>query len=195
MMVFTVVSGTATGQVPYKVNDKVDDFSLKNIDGRMVSLANYTDARGFIIIFTCNHCPYAMAYEERIMALDLKYRDEGWPVIAINPNDPDIVPDDGFEEMKARAKERGFTFPYLFDEHQKVYPRFGATRTPHVFIVQKKANKMILRYIGAIDDNYTDVTAVKEHYVEEVINALQAGTESPYTVTKAIGCTIKHKKE
>ena len=100
----------------YKVRDVATDFKLKNVDGKMVSLKDYKEAKGFIVIFTCNHCPFAKAYEDRIVALDKKYKKLGYPVIAINPNNPAVQPDDSYELMITRAKEKGFTFPYLFDE-------------------------------------------------------------------------------
>ena len=116
----------------YNVGDKAIDFKLKNIDDKYVSMADYPDAKGFIVIFTCNHCPFSVAYEDRIIDIDLKYKELGYPVIAINPNDPALVPADSFEEMKKRAAEKEFTFPYLFDDGQKVFPVYGATRTPHI---------------------------------------------------------------
>lgn len=175
----------------YKIGDTATDFSLMNVDDKNVSLANYTDAKGFVVIFTCNHCPYAVAYEDRINALDKKYKSLGYPVIAINPNDPVKQPQDSFELMKVRAKEKGFTFPYLFDNGQKIYPQYGATKTPHVFILQKTENGNIVQYIGAIDDNYDDASAVEEKYVENAVDALLAGNEVAVKETKAIGCTIK----
>jgi peroxiredoxin len=177
----------------YAVGDKAADFKLKNIDGKMVSLADYTAAKGFIVVFTCNHCPYAKAYESRIIALDKKYKDKGYPVIAINPNDPAVNADDSYVKMQERAKEKGFTFPYLFDEGQKIYPVYGATKTPHVFILQKSGADLIVKYIGAIDDNHEDETAVKNKYVEGAIDALMAGKKPDPEATKAIGCTIKTK--
>lgn len=188
---FTYKTNATTG---YAIGDAAADFSLKNIDGKMVSLADFKDAKGFIVVFTCNHCPYAKAYEDRLVALDKKYKTQGYPVIAINPNDPAVNAEDSYEKMQERAKEKGFTFPYLFDEGQKIYPIFGATRTPHVFILQKDGAKNVVKYIGAIDDNHEDESAVKTKYVEGAVDALIAGkTPNPET-TKAIGCTIKAKK-
>lgn len=175
----------------YKIGETVMDFKLKNIDNRMVSLSDYTNAKGFIVIFTCNECPYSVAYEDRIIALDKKYKGMGYPVIAINPNNPKVVPGDGFDEMKTRAQEKGFTFPYLFDEGQKVYPKFGATKTPHVFVLQKEAGNMMLKYKGAIDDSSRSPEGVKVKYVENAVDALLAGKEIKQTSTKAIGCSIK----
>lgn len=173
----------------YKIGDKIEDFSLRNIDNKMVSLSDYKDAKGFIIVFTCNHCPYSIANEDRIIAINNKYKPKGFPVVAINPNDPKVSRGDSFEEMKIRAHDKGFTFPYLFDEGQKVYPKFGATKTPHVFIVT--ANDMKVQYIGAIDNSSRDETKVTEKYVENAVDALLADKKIVKTETRAIGCSIK----
>lgn len=173
----------------YKIGDKIEDFSLKNTNDKMVSLSDYKDAKGFIIVFTCNRCPYSIANEDRIIALDKKYKKLGFPVISINPNDPVASPADNFEKMKIRADEKGFTFPYLFDEGQKVYPKFGATKTPHVYIVT--ANDMKVQYIGAIDNSSRDADKVTEKYVENALDALLAGKKIEKTETRAIGCSIK----
>ncbi len=178
----------------YKIGDVATDFSLIGTDDKKHSLSDLADAKGFIVIFTCNHCPYAQAYEERIIALDQQYKTLGYPVVAINPNDPVVQPEDGLGLMKIRAKEKGFTFPYLLDEGQKIYPKYGATKTPHVFILQKEEGKNIVKYIGAIDDNYEDASQVSEKYVEKAVNALLAGKAIEQTQTVAIGCSIKVKK-
>lgn len=178
-----------TNENGYKVGDKIEDFALKNIDNKMVSLSGYVDVKGFVIIFTCNMCPYSVANEDRIIALQNKYKTKGFPVIAINPNDPVAMPGDGFEEMKIRAKEKGFNFPYLFDEGQKVYPKFGATKTPHVYIVTAKDMKV--QYIGAIDNSSRNPDKVTEKYVENALDALLAGKSIAKKETRAIGCSIK----
>ena len=178
----------------YKIGDEATDFKLKNIDGKFVSLVDYKDAKGFIVIFTCNHCPYAKAYEDRIIALDKKYKPLGFPVIAINPNDPEIQPEDNMDEMKKRALEKGFTFPYLLDEGQAIYPQYGATKTPHVFLLNKENGKNIVMYIGTIDNNYQDASDADVHYVQDAVDALVAGKQVPNEMTVAIGCTIKVKK-
>ena len=175
----------------YEVGDAATDFELENIDGQMVSLSDYEDAKGFIVIFTCNTCPYAVANEDRIIALDKKYKPKGYPVIAINPNDPAAQPDDTMEKMQAKAREKGFTFPYLMDKGQKIYPQYGATKTPHTYILQKKGGKYIVEYIGAIDDSSRDESAVTKKYVEDAIDALLQGKKPKITYTRAIGCTIK----
>lgn len=176
---------------PYKIGDAIHDFSLMNIDGKMMSLKDMKDAKGYIIVFTCNHCPYAVAYEDRLIELNNKYKDLGYPVVAINPNDSEDYPSDNFDSMIVRAKEKGFNFPYLFDKGQKVYPQFGATKTPHVFVVEKTKEGDIVQYIGAIDDNHADASAVKKKYLENAVDALLAGKKVKVTETKAIGCSIK----
>ena len=178
--------------VSYTIGDKAEDFSLKNIDGKNVSLADYKDAKGFIVIFTCNTCPYAVANEDRIIALDKKYKPKGFPVIAINPNNPDVSSGDSFELMKVRAAEKGFTFPYLLDEGQEVYPKYGATKTPHVFVLEKKDQDLIVQYIGAIDDSARDASSVKKKYVENAVDALLANQPIEMVSTRAIGCGIKN---
>lgn len=175
----------------YAIGDTATDFKLKNIDDKMVSLEGYKEAKGFIVVFTCNHCPYSVAYEDRIIELDKKFKIKGYPVIAINPNNPKAYPSDSFNEMKVRAKEKGFTFPYLFDDGQKIYPQYGATKTPHVYILEKTATGNLVRYIGAIDNNYKDAAAADQKYVEDAVNALLKGDKVPVETTKAIGCSIK----
>ena len=180
-----------TNPTGYKVGDKATDFKLKSVDNKMYSMADYKDAKGFIVVFTCNHCPFAVKYEDRIIDLAKKYKSKGYVLLAINPNDPAAQPEDSFELMQKRAKEKKFTFPYLFDEGQKIYPQYGATKTPHVFLLDKN---FVVKYIGAIDDNVEDATQVKEKYLENAIAALEKGQEPTPNTTKAIGCTIKVKK-
>lgn len=189
LVVFTTAAFTIKTEKGYGIGDTIDDFNLKNVDGKMVSLSDYSEAKGFIIVFTCNHCPYSVANEDRLIALDKKYKSKGFPVIAINPNDPAASKGDSFADMQVRAKEKGFTFPYLFDDGQKVYPKFGATKTPHVYVVTKKDMK--LQYIGAIDDSSRDESAVSKKYVETVVDELLAGKKPSLTNTRAIGCSIK----
>ncbi len=182
---------TTTDDSGYKVGDVATDFKLENIDGKMVSLSDFKEAKGFIVIFTCNTCPYAVAYEDRVEALNKKYADKGYPVIAIMPNNTDVKPGDKMDAMRARAKAKGFTFPYLMDKGQKIYPQYGATKTPHVYILEKTNTGNVVKYIGAIDDNYQDANAVNQKYVEDAVDALLAGQEIKETQTRAIGCSIK----
>lgn len=176
---------------PYKIGDTVENFGQINIDGTSVELADYKKESGLILIFTCNTCPYAVAYEDRIIALHEKYKEQGFPVLAINPNNPEAQPGDSIEEMQARAEEKGFTFPYLLDVGQEIYPKFGATKTPHVFLLAVEKDEFVLKYIGAIDDNYKDAAQVKEPFLENAINAILKGEDIKPTQTRAIGCTIK----
>lgn len=178
----------------YKVGDEATDFFLKNIDGEMVSLKDFEGAKGHIVIFTCNHCPYAQKYEDRIIALDEKFKPLGYPVVAINPNDTIMQPEDSYTEMQKVAAKKEYPFPYLIDEKQEVYPVYGATKTPHVYILKNENGKHIVKYIGAIDDNYEDTTKITKRYVEDAIAALEAGTPIAETNTAAVGCTIKDKR-
>jgi hypothetical protein len=143
------------------------------------------------VIFTCNHCPYSVAYEDRIIAIDKRFKEKGYPVIAINPNNPTAYPEDSFDNMKVRAKEKGFTFPYLFDAGQQIYPQYGATKTPHVYLLQKVNGNNIVKYIGAIDDNHKNAAAVKNTFLDNAVTALLAGKEIKDKKTVAIGCSIK----
>lgn len=195
VLVFTLVSAMGSAfngfNDGYDIGDYATDFKLKNIDGKTVSLSDYKDAKGYLVIFTCNSCPYAVAYEDRIIALNNKYAPMGVPVIAINPNNPSKQPRDSFSKMKERAKEKGFTFPYLLDEKQEIFPQYGATRTPHVFLLEHTNKGYMVKYIGAIDDNYQDASQVETKYVEDAVEAMLAGEEIRITTTKAIGCSIK----
>lgn len=191
VLVLTISAFTIKPKEGYKIGDIATDFKLENIDGSMVSLSDFNEAKGFIVTFTCNTCPYAVAYEDRIEALNKKYASKGYPVIAIMPNNTDVKPGDNMEAMQKRAKEKGFTFPYLIDKAQKIYPQYGATKTPHVYVLQKTKKGNIVKYIGAIDDNFQDANAVKTRYVEDAVNALLSGNEIKVKETKAIGCTIK----
>lgn len=194
VILFSIYSFNLILAQGYKIGDLATDFNLKNVDGKMVSLAGIKNAKGYIVIFTCNHCPYSIAYENRIIALDKTFKDKGYPVIAINPNDNNEYPEDSFENMVVRAKEKDFTFPYLIDEGQKVYPKYGATRTPHVFVLKKEEKGLVVKYIGAIDNNHSDTSAVTEKYVENAVSNLLAGKEPDPSMTKAIGCSIKAAK-
>ncbi len=188
---FTANNTSSITKDGYKVGDIATDFSLKNIDGKMVSMADYKEAKGFIVIFTCNTCPVSVRNEDRILALDKKYKNLGYPVIAINPNNPTVQPGDSYELMKVRAKEKGFTFPYVFDEGQKIFPQYGASATPHAYILQKTKEGLKVEYIGGIDDSSRNASAVKVKYVENAVDALLAGMPVKVNFTRAIGCSIK----
>ncbi len=188
VMFFLASVGFSQG---YSVGDKASDFRLKNVDGSYVSLSDFPDAKGFIIVFSCNHCPYVVAYEDRMIALHNKYAPKGFPLIAINPNDSIAQPQDSFSAMKVRAKEKGFPFPYLHDADQSVYPKYGATRTPHVYLLERAGSDLKVAYIGAIDDNHRDASQVNDDFLSDAVDALLAGKRPDPTFTRAIGCTIK----
>lgn len=175
----------------YSIGDIASDFSLKNVDGKMVSLADYPDANGYVIVFTCNHCPYSVMYEDRLIALDKKIKPMGYHLIAINPNDPAIYEDDTFEKMIVRAKEKGFTFPYVYDDGQKIFPQYGATKTPHIYLLD--GDRKVI-YIGAMDDSARDESAVEETYLKNAIMAHSKGEKIEPATTKAIGCSIRVMK-
>ncbi len=175
----------------YDIGDKVKDVNLKDVTGEMVSFADYDSAKGFIVIFTCNTCPYAVASEDRINALDAEFKEKGYPVIAINPNNPDVQPDDTFELMQTKASDKNFSFPYLYDASSTVYAQFGAAKTPHVYILQKEDDSLVVKYIGAIDDSVRSAAGVSKRYAADAVNALLNGQKVPLTKTKAIGCSVK----
>lgn len=176
-----------------KPGDDATSFTLKNVDGKSVSLSDYKNQKGVILVFTCNPCPFAKAYEERIIKLHKTYADKGFPVVAINPNDVDISPDDTMEKMKARADEKKFPFVYLKDETQEVYKSYGATKTPHIYLLKNEGAKFKVVYVGAIDDNAMEEESVSAKYVETAIAALTSGSKPDPATTKAVGCTIKTK--
>ncbi|MFC6997126.1 thioredoxin family protein [Rufibacter roseus] len=176
----------------YEVGDTAADFKLKNVNGQMVSLGSLKAAKGFIVTFTCNTCPYAKLYEDRLVQLHQKYAAKGYPVVAINPNDVDLSPGDSFQEMQKRAKQKKFPFAYLHDETQEIAKLYGATRTPHVYLLTRTpGNELKVAYIGAIDDNSGDPEKVQKKYVEAALDNLIAGQPVSQNSTKAIGCTIK----
>ena len=174
----------------YKVGDKAEDFKLPGVDGLQYSLSTFKDVEGYVIIFTCNTCPVAQKYEQRIIALQNGYFHAGFPVIAINSNNPAVVSGDNFEAMKKRSIAKKYPFVYLADADAKVCNKFGATNTPHVYLLDKNR---IVKYIGAIDDNADDVSAVKNRYLENAIMALKSGKNPDPNMTKAFGCSIKKK--
>ncbi|MDW3648519.1 MAG: thioredoxin family protein [Bacteroidia bacterium] len=175
------------------IGDMAPAFNLKNIDGQMYSFENIKDAngespKGYIIVFTCNTCPYAKANESRLIQLQETYGPAGYPVVAIMPNNPERKPGDSFDAMKANADEKGFNFLYLIDEEQSVFPQYGATKTPEVFLLDEKR---IVRYHGAIDDSVRDEEGVETKFVENAIAAIQNGQDPSPTTTKSIGCGIR----
>lgn len=187
-----VENNTPKGVKGYAPGDIAEDFSLKNIDGEMVSMADYEEAKGFVVIFTCNHCPFSIDYEDRIIALDKAYKEKGYPVIAINPNDPELNEEDSYALMQTRAEEKGFTFPYLFDETQEVFPKYGAKKTPHCYVLQKSEAGLKVSYVGAFDDSRA-ADEVEKKYVENALTALMEGNQPDPNEADAFGCSIKTK--
>ncbi len=191
---FLIILNTAGAFVPYKPGDTADDFTLKSISGSEVSLSSIPDAKGFIVVFMCNTCPVVRKYEDRIIDLNREFAPRGYPVVAINSNDSNVSPGDSYEGMQKLAKDKGFTFRYLYDESQEVTRKYGATNTPHVYVLSKKGDKLQVEYVGSIDNNSDNASMADKKYVEEAVNALLKGDPVPVAQTKAIGCGIKWRK-
>lgn len=189
-----MLSMTLFAAPPLKIGDKAPAFSLKGVDGKTVSLADYNNEKGVILIFTCNTCPYVVANEDRMIELHNNFAPKGFPVVTINPNDPKLSAGDSFNDMKIRAQEKSFPFPYLFDEQQAIFPAYGATRTPEVFLLKNKSGEFVVKYTGAIDDNAGDANAVEEKFLENAIHSLLSDKTPDPAITKAIGCGIKVEK-
>jgi peroxiredoxin len=163
--------------------------AMMNVDGKELSIKDVEKPAGTLVVFTCNHCPFAKAWEERIVALGNAYGAKGIGVIAINANDPKIAPDDSLDKMQARAKERGMQFPYVVDATSNVARAFGATRTPEAFVFDKNGK---LVYHGAIDDSQ-DPEKVEVSYLKNALDAVLAGSDVAVKETKSIGCSIKFR--
>ena len=173
-----------------KIGDKPVSFTLPGIDDKQHSLEDFSGKKALAVIFSCNHCPYVRAWEDRMVQIQADYEKRNVQLLAVNSNDSSKYPEDSFAKMKERAREKKFNFPYLHDETQKVGRAFGANRTPEVFLFDEKR---ILRYHGAIDDNYDDPKAVKEHYFRRALDAVLEGKPVSIPETKPVGCTIKWK--
>jgi peroxiredoxin len=184
----------SVGYGQLKPGDAAPAFNLKNVDGSMVALSDYSESKGVILIFTCNPCPFSKAYEDRIIQLHKGFSPEGYPVVAINPNDETVSPDDTFEKMKERAASKNFPFVYLKDD-EGVFKQYGATRTPHVFLLDNDGKgNFTVAFIGAIDNNAMEAKNADVNYVRNAILALEQGKKPSPDQVKAIGCTIKMKK-
>lgn len=169
-----------------ELGSSAPDFSLPGVDGKTLSLRDFEAKKALCIIFSCNHCPYVQAYEGRMKELQAKYG----CLVAINSNSDQSHPEDSFDEMKKRSTAQGFNFPYLRDESQSVAKAYGAQRTPHIFLFDA-ARK--LAYVGRIDDNYKEASAVKAHELADAIEDILAGRPVRVPETFAVGCTIKWK--
>lgn len=188
------LSTAVNAEGPYKASDYVSDFSLKNVRGEMISLSQFETAKGFIVIFSCNTCPVVVKYEDRMKDLHREFSSKGYPVIAINSNDKAISPGDSYDEMQKTAKAKSYPFHYLYDESQEIVKRFGATNTPHVYLLSKEGGRLKVGYIGAIDNNADDASKADKKYVADAINKLLKGEQIAVSGTKAVGCSIKWKK-
>ena len=171
-----------------QIGDELIPFKLPGTDGAEHSTEDFSDKQALVVIFSCNHCPYVRAWEDRMVEIQREYADKGVQLVAVNANDDVKYPEDSFEEMKKRAAEKGFNFPYLRDDTQEVARAYGAERTPEVFVFDRDRK---LRYHGAIDDNYENPQLVRRSYLREALDALLAGSQVPTTETPPVGCTIK----
>lgn len=185
-----LVYGFVTASIP----KEVDDFSLINVDGHYISLNNYPDAKGFIIIFTCNHCPFAKLYPPRLNQLNNKYKSLGIPLIAISSTDTIQFEEDTYLNMIAKSAAEDFNFPYLYDNQQVVAKNFGAQKTPHAYVIWKENNKWVVKYNGAIDDNGAEPEKVQINYVAKAVEALLNDKKISIVETKSIGCQIRFRK-
>jgi peroxiredoxin len=173
-----------------KPGDKAIPFELPGVDDMHHTLGDYADKEAVAVVFTCNHCPYARAWEDRLIGIQADYAARGVQLVAINANDAKKYPADSFPRMKECSAKKGFNFPYLYDESQEVARAYGAERTPEIFLFDKGGT---LRYHGTVDDNYEDPAAVKTHYLREALDAVLEGREPSTAETTAVGCTIKWK--
>lgn len=173
-----------------KTGDQAIPFTLPGVDDKQYALADYAGKEAVAVIFSCNHCPYVRAWEDRMVQIQADYADKGVQLIAISANDAQKYPDDSFPRMKERARGKGFNFPYLYDETQEIARAYGAERTPEVFLFDKSGG---LRYHGAIDDNYDNPHAVRNHYLRDALDAVLAAHIPPTVETPPVGCTVKWK--
>ena len=171
------------------------DFYLKNIDGNSVSLNDFPNAKGFIIIFTCNHCPFAKLYPKRLNKLNKKYHHKGFPLLAISSTDTLLYAEDTYDNMVIKANKEKFTFPYLYDSAQSVAKLYKAERTPQAFVLFKEKNNWVIKYNGAIDDNGAEPKKVKVDYVSDAVEALLKNQKVLITETKSIGCKIMFRNQ
>jgi peroxiredoxin len=171
-----------------KLGDAAPDFKLQGVDGKTYTLADFKDAKALVVIFSCNHCPYVQAYEDRMIAIQNDYAPRGARIVLINSNDSTAYPEDSFEKMAARAEEIGYTFPYLRDESQQTARDYGATHTPHLFVFDASRRAA---YTGKIDDDWKSPAAVKQRFLRDALDDLLAGRSPRVAQTHAIGCTIK----
>lgn len=172
----------------------VQPFLLKCVSGEFVGMSTYPEAKGMIVVFTCNHCPFAKLYPERMNELHRKYAAKGIPLLAISSTDTVLFEEDGFAEMQKISQQQGFVFPYLFDAEQTVVQDFGAQKTPHAFVLARSEKGWKIVYSGSIDDNGADPSAVKHKYVEDAVRAVLKHKKVKVAHTSSIGCFIHIRK-
>ena len=182
-------SPVAVGSVGLALGSMAPDFQLKGVDGKTHSLKSFADRKGLAIVFSCNHCPYVQAYEARMVQLQRDYLPNGVSLVAINSNDDTGYPEDSFENMITRSKNKGFNFPYLRDETQEIARKYGAICTPHIFLFNQQR---VLSYKGRIDDN-RNPTDVKSHDLRNAIDAVLSGKTPAVQEIRPFGCSIKWK--
>ncbi len=175
------------------VGNVVHDFALKNVDSKMVSLHDFADAKGFIVVFTCNHCPFAKLYSKRFNDLNSKYIAKGVPFLAINSMDTLVYEEESFELMKNKAQHDNFNFPYLYDCMQTVGKDFKAEHTPHAFVIWKENNQWVIKYSGAIDDNGEHPEKANP-YIANAVDDLLHGKPVKMPETQSFGCAIFYRK-
>jgi len=181
---------------PLAIGSGLPPFSgLSGTDGRQHSSDEFAGSKVVVVVFSCNHCPYVQAYEDRMMEFTRNYGPRGVQLVAINANDTKNYPEDTFEHMVRRARDRKFNFPYLRDEDQRVAESFGASHTPEFFAFARagEGGAFGLVYRGRMDDNYQDATSVQRPYLREAVDAVLAGAPVREAETHSIGCTIKWK--
>ena len=172
------------------LDEKAPSFELPGVDGRTHSLDEYADSDVLVLIQSCNHCPYVLAWQGRMAQIQRDYADRGVRLVAFNSNDASRYPDDSFDAMRRRAEQEGFNFDYLHDEDQSLARTLGSERTPEVFVFDRERR---LVYHGAIDDN-RDETAVGTHYLRDALDAVLRGGEPPVAETTPVGCTVKWRE-
>ena len=198
-----LVAGISLGALTFKssktappsvVGITISDFNLRNVDGKYISLKSYPKAKGFIVIFTCNHCPFAKLYTKRINELNAKYSPLGVPVLAINSMDTVVYGDEGFANMRERSSSAGFNFPYLYDSRQTTGKAFQASYNPQAYVVWKQNNKWRIVYSGAIDDNGADQKKVTKMHVDKAVKESLQGMPVSIPETRPLGCALYYRK-
>jgi len=187
---FAKAIAVASDSIVIKPLQVVQPFLLKSVSGEFIGMSTFPEAKGMIVVFTCNHCPFAKLYPERMSELHRKYAPKGIPLLAISSTDTVLFEEDGFLEMQKVAQQQGFEFPYLFDAEQTVVQDFGAQKTPHAFVLSRSEEGWEIVYSGSIDDNGADPSAVKHRYVEDAVKSVLKHKKVKVVSTSSIGCFI-----